>query len=391
VNQSGRYKVAHLRRTYLLRREPFIGYQVTSHVDFDPMVLCRERDFAGGYENVPIYCRRDHLKGFGRQMSDILYRSFRVLSRRELQYLEGVLQELKPDILHCHYLPDARFFLKLHRRNRIPLIVSAYGYDVSEFPRRLLGYGKRYLLPVLKEADIILAMSPDMDHDLQALGCPTDKIRIHYYGVETSAFQHPSRAYDAKGNFTLLMVAGLDEYKGHIYLLRALSELSRRQHSYKFTLRLVGDGPLKRKLKTFVREHDLEGNVEFVGFVPRQNGLLAQEYCKADVFVMPSVTQADGLKEGIPGALVEAMSSGLPCIATRHAGIPHVLTDGVDGLLVNERDVDGLLSALERLLNDRALRRTLGEAAARRALKEFDHRERICHLESIYKSLLHEN
>jgi len=388
VSPTKRNKVAHLRRTYLLKREPFIGYQVTSHVEFESIVLCKQKDTSGGYANVPIHCSDEALDGFQKKVSDVLYQRFRILSTWEFKYLEDVIRREKPDILHCHYLPDARFFLKLKRTAKIPLVVSAYGYDTSEFHRRLLGYGKRYLAPVVREADLVLAMSPDMERDLRQLGCPPEKIRVHYYGVETSEFAWPERSYERSGIITLLMVAGLDEYKGHIYFLQALAELLRRLPATQFRARLAGEGPLENELKAYVRKSGLDSVVEFVGFVPRANGAILQEFREADVLVMPSVTQKNGLKEGIPGALVEAMASGLPCIGTRHAGIPFVLSDEETGLLVDERDVSGLVKALERLMTDADLRRRLGSAAARKAASEFNRRQKIRDLEAIYLSLL---
>jgi colanic acid/amylovoran biosynthesis glycosyltransferase len=371
-----------------LKREPFIGYQVTSHVEFAPTVLCRERDKEGGYDAIPIYCSSEQLHGIRRKAADFLYEKFRVLSRDEAKYLQLLLDSGSPDIVHCHYLPDAAFFRCVTRGFRIPVVVSAYGYDTSEFPRRYLGYGRRYIAQAMAGASAIIAMSPDMKQDLVALGCPSEKIHVHYYGVETAALEFPGRTYENKTPLTVLMVAGFDQYKGHIFLLRAVKEIVHDRHKQSFKVRLVGQGSLEAKLRRYVRDNDLEGVVEFAGFIPRDGQRIYDEYRKADIFVMPSVTEKGGLKEGIPGALVEAMASGLPCVATRHAGIPYVATHEKDALLVNERDMSGLAGSLERLLDEPLLRQRLGAEAARRAVGQFDCRRRILALEDIYKSLL---
>ena len=92
----------------------------------------------------------------------------------------------------------------------------------------------------------------------------------------------------------------------------------------------------------------------------------------ADVLVAPSVTAADGDEEGIPNVLKEAMASGLPVVATRHAGIPELVEDGVSGLLVPERDEAALADALERLARAPAGWAAMGRAGREKIEKEYD-------------------
>jgi colanic acid/amylovoran biosynthesis glycosyltransferase len=108
----------------------------------------------------------------------------------------------------------------------------------------------------------------------------------------------------------------------------------------------------------------------------------------ADVFVHFSTTQPNYDKEGIPGTIVEAMASGLPIISTRHAGIPVVIDDGRHGILLEEKDVDGIAKALIELYDSEERRAMLGHAAAQRALTELDMKSKTRELEKIYDSII---
>ena len=153
----------------------------------------------------------------------------------------------------------------------------------------------------------------------------------------------------------------LDVQKGQDLVLRALRLLERRGRE--FSVVLVGEGPLRPRLEQIVADFGWQDRVTFAGHVRHDSDAFLDHLRRADLFAHPSVT-VDGLKEGIPGAIVEAMASGLPVVATWHAGIPAVIDHERHGLLVPERDIEALAAALEALLEDAVLRARLGAAAA---------------------------
>lgn len=151
----------------------------------------------------------------------------------------------------------------------------------------------------------------------------------------------------------LLSVGRLDPEKGLTDLITAAHELIERR-GIAFTLTIVGTGSEQDQLKREVSRVGLDEHVHFPGYVPYGPELL-RLYRESDVFLLPSFT------EGCPQVLIEAMACGVPVIATRVGGIPHLIRDGQNGLLVDPANARQLAGAVRRLVEDRDLRDSLIE------------------------------
>lgn len=140
----------------------------------------------------------------------------------------------------------------------------------------------------------------------------------------------------------------------------------------------VGDGPERPKLESMVQNFGIEGHVTFAGFQGDVNSFLS----KLDVFVLSSI------REGVPVAMLEAMAMRVPVVATKVGGIPEVVEDNVDGLLVDSQNPKMIADALRRLSKDRSLRKQIGEAGFKK-VKYLFRREVICKkYEQLYIDLL---
>jgi len=128
-----------------------------------------------------------------------------------------------------------------------------------------------------------------------------------------------------------------------------------------FALVILGDGKLRDALKREAKEYGLDGMVEFKGYVP--HGEVINHLINCDLLVLPS------LSEGSPKVLIEAMAAAKPVVATNVGGIPEIVKDGVNGLLVGPNDPSALAEALHKLLNDESLSIKLGIEGRRRAEK----------------------
>ncbi|MCZ7585558.1 MAG: glycosyltransferase [Deltaproteobacteria bacterium] len=167
-------------------------------------------------------------------------------------------------------------------------------------------------------------------------------------------------------------------------MIRAIGRL--KEDGVPVHARIVGDGPLLETLKSFAIEIGLERSIDFPGRVPFS--ALPAEMADADIFCLPSVTDRYGGKDEISMVLKEAMGTCLPIVATIHAGIPEVIEDGVNGLLVPERDVDALADALGRLVREPSFRKIIGRGGRELVERVWDIERQVSVLESLYAELL---
>jgi glycosyltransferase involved in cell wall biosynthesis len=166
------------------------------------------------------------------------------------------------------------------------------------------------------------------------------------------------------------IVATLRSWKGHRYLVRALSELPADTG-----LVIVGDGPQRAAIEALVDEHGLRERTTFAG---NQRDVLP--WLQAlDVFALPSYAN-----EGVPQALLQAMLAGLPCVTTSVGGIPELAKNGETALVVPPEDVKALVGAIRTLLESADLRSRLGNAARQHCEKRFSYQEMLDRMERIY-------
>jgi glycosyltransferase involved in cell wall biosynthesis len=160
----------------------------------------------------------------------------------------------------------------------------------------------------------------------------------------------------------------LHEVKGQTFLLEACRILAER--GVGFVCSFVGDGPDRRALEEQARQAGIQDRVRFLGRLTRAQ--ITRLLAGADALAAPSVPSRDGRREGIPVAIMEGMASGLPVVASRLSGIPELVEDGKQGLLVEPGDARALAEALLRLERSPRLRHQLGREGRVRVQNEFD-------------------
>jgi colanic acid/amylovoran biosynthesis glycosyltransferase len=186
------------------------------------------------------------------------------------------------------------------------------------------------------------------------------------------------------GQWQLVQACRLVEKKG---LLTTLGAFRRFIADYpKARLVIAGEGPMKDALVRRIDELSLGNQVSLTGFLNQDD--LRRVYAESHIFIHPSELAPDSNQEGIPNSMLEAMASGLPVVATRHGGIPEAVQEGLDGLLVPERDEPALHEALLKLTSQPDLWRQMGKQASRSVAENFEQGQQIVKLEVAYAEAL---
>ncbi len=190
--------------------------------------------------------------------------------------------------------------------------------------------------------------------------CHWDKLHVCRRGVDPELFQPVPRQAENEC-FTIVCVGRLVEAKGHMILLHAIKRL----HDAGRTLRLylIGDGPLEAELQNWICSHGLGSVVTMTGRIEPDR--VRDYYACADCFALASFA------EGMPLVLMEAMAMALPCVTTRIAGIPELIHDEREGLLVAAGDEVGLAAAIGVLVDAPDLRLKLGRAGRARVVADY--------------------
>jgi len=195
-----------------------------------------------------------------------------------------------------------------------------------------------------------------------------------YYGNEKSV--NAGRT----GRLEIISIGSLQPYKGHMYLVKACIEL--QKNGIPFRCRIVGGGDLRPMLERAIRENHLDDLVELMG--PRTQDEVSRLLRTANCYVQPSVITPSGKMEGIPVALMEAMVSGIPVIATSISGIPELVRNGDTGWLVPPENVNALADALSQVYRDPAEAHKRARSGRRWVLDEFELFSNVKKLSSLF-------
>jgi glycosyltransferase involved in cell wall biosynthesis len=278
-------------------------------------------------------------------------------------YLASQLKDSGVRHLHAHMAHGAA------RVTMLASMLTGLPFSFAGHARDIYRANQRLLRAKIEAAEFVVTCTRANQEYLRRLVGTEQRHKIHlaYHGVDTAKFS-PAREENASGEPVILSVGRLVEKKGFRYLVRACAAL--RDKGYSFRCVVVGEGPERGRLEEMIRDLGLRDAVSLPGECSQEQ--LLREYHRATIFALPCCVLLDGDRDGIPNVLLEAMAIGLPVVSTPVSGIPELIRNGDNGLLVPERDEGALASALELLIQDDALGDRLGQSGRLTVATDFD-------------------
>jgi len=261
-----------------------------------------------------------------------------------------LVKNKKYDVIHAFFsIPTGIITFLGKKIYGLNYIVSLRGSDVPDYDQYEFNVMHKFLKPlnrrIWKNAHSVVVLSKNLA-EIASKTEPKLHYKVIYNGIDMSVFR-PMNVKKTDECIQLICVSRLLKRKGIQYLLYALSKL--RYPNLK--LLIVGTGNYGEELRRLTSKLDLSERVSFHNYCKNED--LPELYNRSDIFVLPSLTESFGL------VFLEAMACGLPIIATRTGGIPEIVENGENGILVEPGEIDELKNALDRLISDKELRQKM--------------------------------
>jgi len=295
----------------------------------------------------------------------------------KIRKLRAIVKRLDPQIFHAHHASSFGFLASYV--DHPAKILSVWGYDVITFPYRNI-INRAIVNRALNPATFITATSECLRRAVLALRPKRADIEVIPFGVDTDLFAKIDRK--PSDRVVIGIAKSLKPKYGIDVLIRAFGLLAARHKN--IYLKIAGKGKYEKEYKKLTRDLNLEGRVEFLGFV--EHSKLPSLFAQFDIFAMPSVLE----DESFGVAAVEASATCLPVVATDVGGVSEVVMDNVTGYLVEKKDMNKLAAAIEKLIVNPELRLDMGRAGRDFVVQKYTWRDNLLAMKNLYEKILAE-
>ncbi|MEL6559443.1 MAG: glycosyltransferase family 4 protein [Bacteroidota bacterium] len=288
---------------------------------------------------------------------------FHKTSEQHPAYIQCLFQKFiavnKIDLVYVHYGTTATAYLETLQEIRIPVICAFHGFDAS---RKLNNQSYREAIISLgKSAFRFTVPSAYLAKKLEEIGVPVDKITKIPYGADIEKIDRisGSSADSEDDKITIIHAGRLVAKKGVPDLVKVFLRITKKHSDLR--LKIVGGGDQEGEVRSIINASNYHQKIEMTGPLSHQELIAAVK--SADIFVLNSRETERGETEGMPNSIMEAMACHTCVVSTRHSGIPELLTDNVNALMVDPKQNDQLEQALKALIQDSQLRDRLQKSA----------------------------
>lgn len=292
----------------------------------------------------------------------------------------ATIRQVSPDVVHAHFGREGVFIAPVAERLGCPLVVTFYGFDISQLPKQ--EQWRKAYRALWGRATAVTVLSENMKQEAKKLGCPEEKLTVVHLSRNIDQFTY--RSPTSEGS-TVLFVGRLTPKKAPLDAVRALQQANAQEACLE--LDLIGDGECRDEVEQYVEENKLSDVVNLHGYLSNEE--VGSRMQAADILLLPSKTAPNGDEEGTPTVLVEAQATGLPCVTTYHAGIPEMIPEENHHLLVEEGDIDALSERLCRLAKmDVDELQAIAQNGRKKIESEFSLAGEVQKLRSVYESVV---
>ncbi len=291
------------------------------------------------------------------------------------------------DIIYCQFGNLGEYCLRLidEKNMNARLIVCLRGGDATS----VLQKDPHRYDDLFVKANLFMPVCEYFKKNIIKHGCDPEKVVVHHSTIDCTKFRYKARTKPRDGTVRFIIVATFSERKGIRYALYAIDKLRKKYPNIKLTI--IG-GELRKQTKetnvirSLIKKLNLKQHVTLLGF--QLHNQIVTELNHAHIFLLTSYTRDNGVKEGIPNSLMEAMATGLPVISTYHGGIPELVKDGVSGFLIPEKNDSMLAKKIVYLIEHPKCWGFMGKAGSEQVNKKHNKDREIDKLVDIFFSVL---